>query len=355
MASYAPIRDPSYLLKPEEGYVFNFWSYDQSIYTDNHGSFYPSEMTFEKNRPFHFVCYPDSVIQKMTKKQYETLRKNKAIELAQIFIDNAVPTPMPVLPDEHILDNKFAYDYAGLRGLKLLKKLAQDIYQGNLLFFNPLKRYLPEYLPIVYRKSNLLMTVELEDLFITVCRGARIKSFEEFVPEPIFIHDCIRALPYELNFMLESQTAKFPNDDPLLSLYNYVVIHRTLKNHRKNGFFPSCEKCSMWAVYCLNGQLKIALNSPENEDEINANEDSAKFFDNKEEALEYWHSQKDLTKWVCSDSGCYEVTEYCCDFIEDTCHDNQSDCEDTCGSGSGSESESQSFLFDKITNTWKLK
>jgi hypothetical protein len=292
----------------------------------------------------------------MTKREYETLRKNKAIELAQIFINNAVSSPIPGFLGRHILDDRFIYDYSNLTGLKLLETLAKNIYNDNIfIVFNPLNAYLPEYLPFLYKKDNLITTLNLEDLLVTVCRGARIKILNEDISEPIFIHDCVRALPYELDFMLESQTAKFPNDDPELNLYNYVIRHRTLKNHRKNGFFPSCEKCGIWAVYCVNGQLTMKINSPENEDEINANEDNAKFFDTDEDALEFYNTYKDQKKWACSESGCYEVTEYCCNFITDTCYDNQPDCEDTCGSGSGSETESQSFLFDKTTNTWKLK
>lgn len=403
MAVFAPIKpvDPIPPLQNDKGWAIGFWDYDRSVWTEEYGCFYPKNMTFSFGVDNKFIADPGVNATLVTQEYYnKTIIPSEAARLADIFIDNAVPTPGG--DNRHVLDNTFIFDY-GNRSQQQNRKL---IINGILNPFLPvagamgggvvirnansigLDLFLPTYISeiiwpqkgFIPQQDKPLKKVTYDSLLQYACRYL-------YTPSGVsYYHDCIRALPIEYTYMSPNRIIKFNNE---INLANKVADHRLIFNMRNTAFidrqsdsFNDCERCKKWVVYCgIDGEnwpvnsrifaklfhekdstssLYVGVNYPE--DEYLDNNNSAIYFKDKESAYEFFDSFKDKKKWIADPSGeacCIEINEYCCQFqgsgFDEKCYSSQDECAEENLCGSGSDEVIQRFSYNSSTKTWIAK
>jgi len=330
----------------EQVYVINFWNYYHNLQTPGYGGFFPQGMARIIDIDNSSIrLNPNSAIQKMTKNEYDELIRDKKIELAQIFLDNAI------LDEFTLTLTLVGVQINGPTTLQQLIKENSPLFQDGSLFND----FLPVAIPVVSDRVLL----EIEDLFGTYCMynsdGALI--------------ECDKCLPHEakymktLDFYISSEEEE--EEIPVLNMTSVIFFQ-----HPKivppgstlpiTTTAPSCELCSSYVVYCdissILPDLIVASGNPPTEvyglklEESGKNfsgyPNNSKFFHTKKEAEDYYNSLiiKD-PKWVCWSFGmgdeqniparCYPVSDLCLESFAaiidpPDIYDSEQQCEENC-------------------------
>lgn len=231
MAIFAPIIDEN-KLNQGNVYVYNFWDFNplRERFVTNPGvrtspifglegnAFFPKNMTFDLVvNPFndnknYIIATPNSVVQVMSKKQYETLVKNTKIELAQIFIQFASdPNPFDLT---RTLYPAIGISFKDLDGKELIDYLISDngplfgdrvvaVVGFDFKIPGPYTRFLPQSIPTFDKNGP----VPESSLYVTYCSFNAIKQlapavfgFEDFRWIDALVQ-CGKCLPYEAEYM----------------------------------------------------------------------------------------------------------------------------------------------------------
>lgn len=350
MASFAPNFQPN----PEninDVFVHDFWAYSAQ-----YEMFVPAGMNLSPIPQFNnkIVGFPNSVIERMSLNEYNTLVDNTATSIANTIWNNKRKSTDPI--DE--VDEKEIYAYlfldsAILPDLTRLYDLAESGEPKQQALNNILKQLkkqqldredlLPKFTPAIdvnFDSNNLLHTY---------CRYEKNTN--------IFF-DCNKCLQFESDFLSIMDDVGNPglmgpvNIGPL---FINTFARRRLPDRIDRQPMPNCVLCRKYVVYCNSdlgfgpAPFKTLIVEPVMEDLEYP--DHAEFFYTLREA-ENFRAIKLLagSKWICSTDEnidppgigefppqpkkCYEISSHCSEYFSEydiTIYNSLEECEENCG------------------------
>lgn len=328
----------------EQVYVVNFWSYNQDLQSSEYGGFFPQGMVRIIDNQQSILLNPNSVIQKITKNEYDELIVAKRIEIAQIFLEYAVLDEFTLwftLNDVEVNSENMS--------LEKLSKENSPLFRDGSQFNN----FLPVAIPV---NSNGRL-LQVEDLFGTYCK---------YNNEGVWI-DCDKCLPFEAEYMntisFYLNTEQGPElvvNDKYIIFFNHPKIAPPGSKLLTKISAPDCKLCHKYVVYCdplsvippsgrfdipefgLGVQIEQIMENPIVYSDY---PDNAKFFHTKEKAQDYYNSVlAEDPKWVCQvppmsmgedlSEECFAISDMCVEFLSETnpskIYNSQQECEENC-------------------------
>jgi len=377
MVTFYPNLNPGQI--NDDVFAYKFWTYlpSDGVNIGENGTFVPSGMVFGPVPAFNnkIIGFPNSDIRRMSKKQYELLKKNIMRQIIVTIWDNASKSEQPIgqVGDKNyyrytfldiVIPSAFTeqYDLTAQPGFvaEAKKQLIDDLYDivnryinNDNFFTNPVLGFFgnPSLVEFASTVAELLpqyvsaieVNFDPKNLQKTLCRYYDDLAF----------FDCNLCLPFEASYLSDPDTySKYSQINNLKSLIIRQYNNIRLSDQLIRQLRPNCDLCTKYVVYCTNrpmnlmedadmvfvipqaptpqNTLVIDLFDTENLDEEDYSS-SAKFFNSYEDAFEYVESiaQENKTKWVCLPEpgagmamgteivpfsrDCYEVYEICAD------------------------------------------